>query len=205
MRTFFRYINQIQDRISSYNKYRGFVIASIVSVISVYTLTSSSNKFALCDENKSEKVRAAEDELKTSNLPPIVIPEFDDSDVAWEEDKLKCSFCRQFIVSPCKQPFKLWSKCVDIAKEQDRDFIDACKEYTRGLMDCTQENSEFFAAYKEKVERERAEAGEMDDDEEDDENNEDNEEKEGAGKDEKVVEEERNVNSSDEKNQQSQE
>jgi hypothetical protein len=201
MHTFFRYIHKVQGRFTSFNRYRGFAIASTVSVISICSLTASANKFALCDENKSEEAGTVEDESESSNLPPIVIPEFDDSDAAWEEDKLKCSFCRQFIVSPCKQPFKLWSKCVDIAKEQNRDFIDACKEYTRGLMDCTQENSEFFAAYKEKVERERAEAGEVDDDDDDDDDDEDSEEVEETGKDEKVVEAENNESSSNEKKQ----
>lgn len=167
MRTFFRYIHQIQSRITARNRYRVLTIASAVSVISIIGLASSANNFAICEEIKPDELESPEDESKSSNNSPIVIPEYDESDAAWEEDKLKCSFCRQFIESPCKQPFKLWSKCVDIAKEQNRDFIDVCKDYTRALMDCTQENSEFFASYKEKVERERAEAGEIDDDDDD--------------------------------------
>jgi len=63
----------------------------------------------------------------------------------WEVEKEKCSFCRAFLKSPCKLPFKNWSICVDKAKAEEADFVKVCSEYTGALLECTSTNSEFFA------------------------------------------------------------
>jgi hypothetical protein len=34
--------------------------------------------------------------------------------------------------------------CVDLAKENDEDFVISCSEQTAALMNCTSENSQFF-------------------------------------------------------------
>ena len=68
----------------------------------------------------------------------------DDDDEAWEAEKQSCSVCRQFLQSPCKLPFKNWSKCVDKAKVDSTDFITECSQYTTALMHCTSENAEYF-------------------------------------------------------------
>jgi hypothetical protein len=66
------------------------------------------------------------------------------TDAAWFEQKQKCSFCRFFLESPCKLHFAKWSKCVDIAKSKDLDFVQACKTYTSALMECTSDNDKYF-------------------------------------------------------------
>jgi len=68
----------------------------------------------------------------------------DDDDEAWEAEKQNCSFCRQFLQSPCKLPFKNWSKCVDKAKVDNTDFVTVCSQYTSSLMQCTSENAQYF-------------------------------------------------------------
>ena len=62
----------------------------------------------------------------------------------WEVEKEKCSFCRAFLKSPCKLPFKNWSICVDKAKAEEADFVKVCSEYTGALLECTSSHSEFF-------------------------------------------------------------
>ena len=62
----------------------------------------------------------------------------------WEVEKEKCSFCRAFLKSPCKLPFKNWSICVDKAKAEEADFVKVCSEYTGALLECTSTHSEFF-------------------------------------------------------------
>lgn len=62
----------------------------------------------------------------------------------WDIEKEKCSFCKAFLKSPCRLPFKRWSLCVDKAKEEDKDFVQACSEHTNALLECTSEHSSFF-------------------------------------------------------------
>lgn len=76
----------------------------------------------------------------------IVVDESDEDDAAWVEEKQKCSFCKMFILSPCKKQFKNWSNCVDKAKAEDKDFASVCSDYTKALMGCTSDNSEYFQA-----------------------------------------------------------
>lgn len=82
-----------------------------------------------------------------------VVPD-DEEDAAWIAEKEKCSFCRMFIHSPCKRPFKAWSTCVDKAKEKDEDFAQVCSDYTKALMECTSENTEYFQALEQRSEEE---------------------------------------------------
>lgn len=89
-------------------------------------------------------------EPETASVPetkqaPIVIDDDDDEDDAeWMAEKEKCSFCKQFLQSPCKIPFRKWSKCVDKAKEENLEFIGACFQYTGALIECTNENHDYF-------------------------------------------------------------
>lgn len=78
----------------------------------------------------------------------------DDDDEAWEAEKQKCSFCRMFLASPCKLEFKRWSKCVDGAKARDEDFVSACSQFTKALMECASENDQYFAAIREQTQTE---------------------------------------------------
>jgi len=77
-------------------------------------------------------------------VPQLVIEDDEAKDAEWDVEKEKCSFCRQFLQSPCKAQFRRWSKCVDLAKEKDMDFVKSCKDYTNALMDCTSDNSSYF-------------------------------------------------------------
>lgn len=68
----------------------------------------------------------------------------DEDDTEWMVEKEKCSFCKQFLQSPCKIPFRRWSKCVDKAKEENLEFVGACFKYTGALIDCTTNNEAYF-------------------------------------------------------------
>ena len=72
--------------------------------------------------------------------------EVSDDDAAWEEQKKKCGFCRHFLESPCNRQFKVWSKCVDGAKEADEDFVVKCSECTQQLITCTADYPDYFLA-----------------------------------------------------------
>jgi transcription elongation factor Elf1 len=91
-----------------------------------------------CDDDTAAKDEVAE----------IVINDDAEADKAWESEKESCSFCNQFLQSPCKNEFRRWSKCVDKAKDMDVDFVKACTRYTNFLMDCTSENVDFFEKWK---------------------------------------------------------
>lgn len=83
--------------------------------------------------------------------------ELEDKD--WLLEKEKCSFCKFFLGSPCKNQFIKWSKCVDLAKSKDLDFVKSCSVYTKALMECTSANDEYFS-------KAREQAGSSDDEEE---------------------------------------
>jgi GCK domain len=68
----------------------------------------------------------------------------DEDDAEWMVEKEKCSFCKQFLESPCKIPFRRWSKCVDKAKENNLEFVGACFKYTGALIECTTNNEAYF-------------------------------------------------------------
>mmetsp|Transcript_5746 Transcript_5746/g.6269 ORF Transcript_5746/g.6269 Transcript_5746/m.6269 type:complete len:137 (-) Transcript_5746:71-481(-) len=102
----------------------------------------------------------------------------EEEDKKWEEEKQHCSFCRSFLQSPCKEPFKKWSRCVDRAKDKDVDFIEACQTYTRALMNCTKEHEEYFSALRKQV------AEQSEDEEDDSEEGEEEEESDVTEKEE---------------------
>lgn len=80
----------------------------------------------------------------------ITIEADDEEDAKWIAEKSHCSFCKMFIFSPCKPQFKLWSQCVDSAKEKDEDFAQVCSEHTKALMNCTSANAEYFQALEQR-------------------------------------------------------
>lgn len=122
-------------------------IARVSSLAGPLILTGFVSK---CDESSSNTNVDSE-----KSKEPILVTESDfPSD--WEVEKAKCSFCRYFIESPCKEPFKYWSACVDKAKELDREFIFACHEYTSKLLECTSSNSEYFSKLDESSEEQQA-------------------------------------------------
>lgn len=135
-------------------------------VLDHHSITRSLRAF--CEEEPSTTETLNE---TPKQVVEIIIPDEDDGG-KWEEEKKHCSFCRSFINSPCKEPFKKWSKCVDKAKEMENvDFIEACSTYTRGLMKCTEVHEEFFRAMheqqqKEMAEKEREEQEELQEEEE---------------------------------------
>lgn len=67
-------------------------------------------------------------------------------DEAWLAEKSNCSFCQHFLKSPCKEPFKAWSLCVDKAKDIGLDYVTACSDYTDALLNCTSKHSKYFEA-----------------------------------------------------------
>jgi len=67
---------------------------------------------------------------------------------AWEQEKSSCSFCTYFLESPCAQPFRQWSQCVDLAKARQLDYISTCSVYTTALMACTEREAQHFEALR---------------------------------------------------------
>jgi len=87
-------------------------------------------------------------EINTANAVDVVIKEKEpseaDDEEEWESKKEQCAFCRHFLLSPCSEPFKQWSRCVDKAKAEDKDFIETCTIQTKNLMECTSLNAQYF-------------------------------------------------------------
>ena len=110
--------------------------AAVVALHVEPVVVESSSEVAEVESAKAEEPAEAQ----------IVVDESDEDDAAWVEEKQKCSFCKMFILSPCKKQFKNWSNCVDKAKAEDKDFASVCSDYTKALMGCTSDNSEYFQA-----------------------------------------------------------
>lgn len=68
----------------------------------------------------------------------------EDDEKVWKEKAENCGFCRYFLTSPCAEPFKAWSLCVDKAKAENADFVSLCADRTAALMECTSSHSEYF-------------------------------------------------------------
>ena len=66
----------------------------------------------------------------------------------WDAEKQSCSFCQYFLASPCADPFRKWSRCVDIAKEENLDYVSTCSVYTNALMKCTESEAKYFEALR---------------------------------------------------------
>lgn len=136
---------------------RSLVLLSACAVSYHHKCINYDNYNTKCDEiiKKEEEYNSNENTIKI-NLNDIPtsnnhdtnknISIDDDDDSAWEAEKQSCSFCRQFLQSPCKLPFKNWSKCVDKAKVDNTDFVTECSQYTSALMTCTSDNAEYFNA-----------------------------------------------------------
>lgn len=89
------------------------------------------------NEVVNDNVHVATNEKKSDGV---------DDDEDWETKKEQCAFCRHFLLSPCSETFKQWSRCVDKAKAEDKDFIEACTVQTKNLMECTSSNAQYFQA-----------------------------------------------------------
>jgi len=70
----------------------------------------------------------------------------DNDDKHWDEKMSHCSFCRHFLLSPCKEQFKSWSRCVDQSRAAGEDFTTVCAEQTRFLMKCTDAHPDYFSS-----------------------------------------------------------
>jgi hypothetical protein len=136
----------------------------------------SNRMVAFCqDQVEKEKASAPEGKVDAKKpVEPIMIEDVED-DSEWENSKQSCSFCKGFLQSPCKEPFRKWSKCVDKAKELDADFIESCKHYTLALMACTEQNETYFTSLSSAMaERKKEEVdGEEEDDDDEEEDNDD--------------------------------
>jgi hypothetical protein len=139
---------------------------------SVFSSQLFSNRMVAFCQEQVEKEKASSPEGKVDEkkpVEPIMIEDVED-DSEWENSKQSCSFCKGFLQSPCKEPFRKWSKCVDKAKELDVDFIESCKHYTLALMACTEQNETYFTSLSSAMaERKKEEVdGEEDDEQEED-------------------------------------
>eukprot|EP01040_Poterioochromonas_malhamensis_P011337 gene11336-12351_t len=148
------------------NERTNFKFPNPVNFMPQTTFYSSPKRYfvSYCEENAQNNVQPSTEEVQEAKKPveDIVIEDMsEEEDKKWEEEKQHCSFCRSFLQSPCKEPFKKWSRCVDRAKDKDVDFIEACQTYTRALMNCTKEHEEYFSALRKQV-------AEQSEDEEDD-------------------------------------
>jgi hypothetical protein len=121
-------------------RFFGFAKLVTVSTFSLGTQFAHRPKqfFARCQDNSIET-------LNSVNNETIVIHDEEVDDEEWLKEKEKCSFCTFFLGSPCRNQFIKWSKCVDLAKSKELDFIKSCSVYTKALMECTSEHDEYFA------------------------------------------------------------
>ena len=55
-------------------------------------------------------------DISTEKIPTEVKEDDENSVDEWEIEKEKCELCKFFLRSPCKLPFKNWSKCMEKAK-----------------------------------------------------------------------------------------
>jgi hypothetical protein len=123
---------------------RGFVVLS--GTLSFLGLVKLS-KFTFLEGLNNENFEVSEVNDKVSNEKFDLL--MDDAYKNYDEEYLQnkangCSFCKQFIYSPCKIPFINWLHCIDKAKAEDRDYVESCKNVTRSLHSCVFENQEFF-------------------------------------------------------------
>ena len=110
----------------------------------------------ICDSNTDKPVEQATIvtpaiDVKTAAIDKV--PEVHhevDSDAYWEDRRSHCGFCRHFLDSPCKVPFKTWSLCVERAKESEKDFVEQCSSATADLVECTSKYPDYFREIAEK-------------------------------------------------------
>ena len=58
----------------------------------------------------------------------------------------ECGFCRFMKDGPCGDVFIAWEACVDMAKEESKDFVEACGQPTLKLKACTDAHPEYYGA-----------------------------------------------------------
>ncbi|KAK3265556.1 hypothetical protein CYMTET_25770 [Cymbomonas tetramitiformis] len=78
------------------------------------------------------------DDEKIEPIPGSYIP-------AEDEPEESCPFCQFMKAGPCGIVFADWEKCVDQAKEEEKDFISECHEKTKSLQQCLEGNMEYYA------------------------------------------------------------
>jgi hypothetical protein len=105
--------------------------------------------------NKSSQVQVIEEAIKEQqradgDIETVVDVVNSEEEDEWEKQKKHCSFCRHFIDSPCKLPFKKWSICVENAKNDEKDFVSLCSQATSELVECTSNYPEYFREAEEK-------------------------------------------------------
>ena len=146
-----------------------FIVARKLLLTATFTsVCFSATKLAFSEQN--------EEEVKKPSLD-ISLIESDDDPEHWQKKADGCSFCRDFLASPCPKPFKQWSKCVDQAKSLDLVFTEVCREYTNKLFSCMNENREYFENLKRQNEAERHDDDDDDDDVDENENSDEEGEK----------------------------
>ena len=109
---------------------RRFVFSAATVIATAASVPDISSKSRCSGASSSSETSSTAAEVTLT----IVVNDDDTKDAEWEIEKEKCSFCKQFLQSPCKHEFRRWSKCVDMAKEKDIDFVKACSVYTNALM-----------------------------------------------------------------------
>ena len=109
--------------------------ASSLQQINLSDSTSKTESNAIESNNEDDRVQSI------NSLEESVD---EDDEKVWSQKAENCGFCRYFLTSPCAQPFKAWSLCVDKAKADNADFVSQCAERTAALMECTSSHSAYF-------------------------------------------------------------
>ena len=56
----------------------------------------------------------------------------------------ECGFCRFMKAGPCGQEFEAWEKCIDQARDKEKDFVEMCGPQTLVLKGCTDKHPEYY-------------------------------------------------------------
>lgn len=121
------------------------IISRVGGITLAVTLTqhfSRRYKPSLCNQDNSISTKLSNN-IKTLDKNAIEASALGDDEI-WEKKKNTCGFCRSFLESPCAYHFKRWSKCVDLAKDLELDYVEECAEYTSKLFKCTDEHKDYF-------------------------------------------------------------
>ena len=122
-------------------------VKTILSSSSI--LLSSFSRKAFLEETNEQQTNNLEQQTKSTSNKTIdkKLVEKIDNELYWKDKANNCSFCRQFLESPCNIQFRKWSNCVDQAKSLDIDYISSCKDYTTSLFECGNDYKDWFEAY----------------------------------------------------------
>ena len=123
------------------------------AVLTVCMMTHDQDWYSHCAPSVEQRQTAMSSsevkqfgDLSSKLLANELAKQTKDDDEAWLTEKSNCSFCQHFLKSPCKEPFKAWSLCVDKAKDIGLDYVSACSDYTDALLNCTSKHSKYFEA-----------------------------------------------------------